>query len=60
MIAINRINKDRTERLDIEVLEITIDGEKYTLSENFGKLRILAREGHIAVYPCMANVLEIK
>ena len=54
-IIINRINGERELNKQVERIEISIDGVKYTLTDRCGTLRIHAHDGALIVEPACAN-----
>jgi len=57
-MKILRVDTNR-EILDAERIEIEVDGTKYSLTEQFGKLRIHSHDDFINVHPGSCNVIEV-
>ena len=59
-MKITRSDQDKNLEINVKLLDICINGKRYRLTESIdGKLNILC-EDKVAVYPCVANVVEIE
>lgn len=57
-MKIIRIDMGKGMSTKVDSIEIEINGTKYCLTENFGKLNIHT-DGRLAINPCVSNVVEI-
>lgn len=59
------IKTGRNEKVvETEYLEVEIDGKRFRIGDSFGKMNIMKIEDengehNIAVFPCVANVVEL-
>jgi hypothetical protein len=59
-MKLTRIDSVKNLKQEVNRLRIEIGDKTYTLTESFGKLHILSHDDSLSVYPCVANVIEIK
>ncbi len=59
-MKITRINAEKHTDKDVNVVQIAIGDNCYTLTERFGKLNILSDDSLIQVNPCSANQIDVK
>ena len=55
----NRIDSKKNTDQKIERIEISVGGEKYTITEYFGRLKIHAHNDSISINPCCANEITL-
>lgn len=58
-MKIERIDGDRNVNKDIEKVMINVNGHRYTLTEEFGQLRIHAHRDRVMIYPASSNELIV-
>lgn len=60
-MKITRLGKNKDDvHENVSLIDIEIDGQSYRLTERFGKLNIQSSTNSIAVFPCVANVIEVQ
>lgn len=65
-MLLQRIDNNKNMNQEVERVSIELNGARYEITENHGKLNISKQnfsdfnDDAMAVYPCVSNVVEVK
>ncbi len=59
-MKINRVDNEKEKAEEVRRIEVEIEGVRYTITEDFGRLRIHVHGNKLDVMPCCANQITVK
>jgi hypothetical protein len=58
-MLVKRFGNDREYSNEVSHITLTINGNDFSITEEFGEIQILSHEGSIMITPCVSNMVTI-